>query len=124
MMNLKVYHYTKCGTCRSAVKWLQSRGFTLELHDIFEQAPARETVAQWVALSGLPVKKFFNVSGEVYKEMQLKDRIGQMSEAEMIDLLASNGRLIKRPVVTDGKRVTVGYKEEDFNQVWGAGRDE
>jgi arsenate reductase (glutaredoxin) len=118
-MNLKVYHYSKCGTCRSAIKWLRSRGFTLELYDIFEKAPERDVVAEWIDHSELPIKKFFNVSGEVYKEMLLKDRIGLMTEEEMIDLLASNGRLIKRPVVTDGGRVTVGYKEDEFERVWG-----
>jgi arsenate reductase (glutaredoxin) len=118
-MNLKVYHYTKCGTCRNAIKWLRGQGHSLELFDIFEQAPERETVASWISLSDQPVRKFFNVSGEVYKELKLKDQLPSMSEDEMIDLLASNGRLIKRPVVTDGKQVTIGFKEDAYQLIWG-----
>lgn len=115
---LTVYYYLKCGTCRKALKWLQEQGYELDLHDLFEQSPSRETVADWVGRSGLPIKKFFNTSGEVYKDLKLKDKLPSLSEEEQIELLASNGRLVKRPVVTDGKAVTVGFKEEEFSRVW------
>jgi arsenate reductase len=89
-----------------------------ETVNIFETPPSRERMAEMIAKSGLPIKKFFNTSGEAYKEMQLKDKLPGMSEAEMIDLLASNGRLIKRPIVYDGERVTVGFKEDEYDRVW------
>ncbi|MBJ6363854.1 arsenate reductase family protein [Paenibacillus sp. GCM10012307] len=119
MLKLQVYHYAKCGTCRNAIKWLQAKGHELELHDLFEQAPSENTIREWIARSGLDSKKFFNVSGEVYKELKLKDKLQEMSEEDKIKLLASNGRLIKRPVITDGGTVTVGFKEAELEQVWG-----
>lgn len=92
-----------------------------EVVDIFETPPSRERLAEIIAKSGLPIKKFFNTSGEVYKEMKLKDKLPGMSESDMIALLASNGRLIKRPIVYDGERVTVGYKEDEYERVWKRG---
>lgn len=118
-MKLTVYWYPKCGTCRSAVKWLEAKGHELEKIDLFETPPAKEALRTLYQHSGLELKKFLNTSGDVYKEMKLKDKIPQMSEAEIIELLASNGRLIKRPIVTDGKRVTVGFKEDHYAEVWG-----
>lgn len=119
MSKLTVYEYPKCGTCRSALKWLKAGGYEeIETHNVFESAPSAETIAELVARSGLDIKKFFNTSGEAYKELGLKDKIGAMSLEEKIALLASNGRLIKRPVVTDGSKVTVGFKEEQYEQEW------
>ncbi|AZN42832.1 arsenate reductase family protein [Paenibacillus albus] len=118
MKKLTIYEYPKCGTCRSAIKKLKSQGYELESHNVFESAPPANVIADLIKLSGLEVKKFFNTSGEVYKELGLKDKLPSMSDQEKIELLASNGRLIKRPVVTDGKTVTVGFKEEDFEQIW------
>ncbi|PZD95148.1 arsenate reductase family protein [Paenibacillus sambharensis] len=115
---LKVYYYPKCGTCRNALKWLEARGFELELQNLFEQAPTEGEIREWLELSGLDVKKFFNTSGEVYKEQQLKDKLPGMTQEEKVAALAANGRLVKRPVVTDGSRLTVGFKEAEFEQVW------
>ncbi|MNK30850.1 Regulatory protein MgsR [compost metagenome] len=119
MSELIVYQYPKCGTCRNAVKSLNSAGHQLELRHIFEAPPSKTELADLINLSGLELKKFFNTSGEVYKEMGLKDKLASLSREEQIELLASNGRLIKRPIVTDGKKVTVGFKEETFEQEWG-----
>ncbi|MDR0268787.1 arsenate reductase family protein [Paenibacillus sp.] len=119
MSKLEVYQYPKCGTCRNAVKWLQSHGHELELYHMIDEPPKPEVLAELVKLSGLPLKKFFNTSGEVYKELGLKDKLGGMDEQKQIDLLASNGKLIKRPIVTDGSKVTVGFKEDQFESVWG-----
>ncbi|HUC91701.1 MAG TPA: Spx/MgsR family RNA polymerase-binding regulatory protein [Paenibacillus sp.] len=116
---LKVYHYAKCGTCRTGIKKLQAMGYELDLRDLFEQPASEAEIKGWLRLSGLELKKFFNTSGEVYKEQNLKDRLPGMSEEERIATLASNGRLVKRPVVTDGKTLTVGYKEDEFERVWG-----
>ncbi|WP_042202903.1 arsenate reductase family protein [Paenibacillus camerounensis] len=118
MSHLKVYQYPKCSTCRSAVKWLKEQGHELELRHIAEQPPTVEELRVLVADSGLPLKKFFNTSGEVYKELGLKDKLAGLSEDEQLELLAGHGMLIKRPVVTDGKKVTVGYKEEQYADAW------
>ncbi|SFS49985.1 arsenate reductase family protein [Paenibacillus sp. BC26] len=119
MKKLTIYDYPKCGTCRSAIKTLKAMGYELESHNVFETAPSVETLQTLIANSGLEVKKFFNTSGEVYKELGLKDKLPGMTEQEKIELLASNGRLIKRPVVTNGSTVTVGFKDEEYDRVWG-----
>ncbi|GAB2676175.1 arsenate reductase family protein [Paenibacillus thermoaerophilus] len=118
MADLAFYGYGKCSTCRDAAKWLQQRGHKLEYHDLFEQAPDVEVLRKLWRTSGLELKKLFNVSGEVYREMGLKDKLPAMSEQEQLELLASNGRLIKRPIVTDGVVTTVGFKKETYEQVW------
>lgn len=117
---LLVYHYPKCGTCRTAVNSLKNKGRELELRDIKENPPTEPELAQLIEVSGLDLKKFFNTSGEVYKQMGLKDKLAGMSREEQIALLSSNGMLIKRPIVTDGQVVTVGYKEEEYDRVWGS----
>lgn len=122
MSKLTVYEYNKCGTCRSAVKWLKSAGHEVEAIPLFEQPPAPDKLKQLIRQSGLGARKWFNVSGEVYKELNLKDQLPGMSEDEMIELLSSNGRLIKRPVVSDGRTVTVGFKEEQYAEKWGGGQ--
>ena len=116
---LKVYYYPKCGSCRNALKFLQAKGRELELQDLYEKAPTEEEIREWLRLSGLKARAFFNTSGEVYREMKLKDKLPEMSEDEQIRLLASNGRLVKRPVVTDGRKLTVGWKEDAFEANWG-----
>lgn len=118
-MKLKIYHYPKCGTCRNAIKWLKEKGHTLEEVHIVEQPPTVAELKELVALSGLDLRKFFNVSGNVYREMGLKDRLPGRDEDARYELLASNGMLIKRPIVSDGKRVTVGFREEQYEEVWG-----
>lgn len=118
MSKLKVYHYPKCGTCRSAVKWLEAHGHELELQHLWEKPPAPDELSRLVEKSGLDLKKFFNTSGEAYKELGLKDKLPAMSREEQIKLLSSNGRLIKRPIVTDGSKVTVGFKEDMYEENW------
>jgi arsenate reductase len=118
-MKVKVYEYSKCGTCRNAIKWLKAKGIEFESIPVIEQPPAKEELKKMIKLSGLDIRKWFNTSGEVYKELKLKDKLPGMSEDEQLELLAGNGRLIKRPVVTDGHKVTVGFKEEQFEEMWG-----
>lgn len=118
-MSITVYQYPQCGTCRNALKSLKEKGREVESVHIFDNPPSRGQLKQMIEQSGLDIKKWFNTSGEVYKEQKLKDKLPGMSDEEKIDLLASNGRLIKRPVVTDGSKVTVGYKEEMFQEAWG-----
>lgn len=117
-MKLKVYQYPQCGTCRKAIRWLKDRGHDLDLVHIVDHPPGEDELRKLIADSGLPVDKFFNTSGEVYRQMGLKDRLRSMSDDEKIRLLASNGKLIKRPIVTDGRRTTVGFKEDVFEQDW------
>ncbi|MNJ39488.1 Regulatory protein MgsR [compost metagenome] len=119
MSKLVVYQYPKCSTCRAAVKWLEAQGHELELRNIKDSPPGEKVLSEWIELSGLELKKFFNTAGEVYRQEGLKDKLPGMSREEQIALLSSNGMLIKRPLVCDGKRVTVGYKAEEYERVWG-----
>lgn len=118
MSQLIVYQYPKCSTCRKAVKWLENQGHELQLKHIVDTPPSEEELNQFISLSGLELKKFFNTSGEVYKELGLKDKLGSMSAQEQVALLAQHGKLIKRPIVSDGNKVTVGFKEEEYNEKW------
>lgn len=119
-MPVTMYLYPKCDTCRDALKSLKRKGVEPEQINLFETPPSADILREIIDRSGLELKKFFNTSGEVYKEWNLKDKLPGMTRDEMIDLLASNGRLIKRPIVDDGHHVTVGYKEEQYEQVWGS----
>ncbi|MGG2196293.1 MULTISPECIES: arsenate reductase family protein [Paenibacillus] len=113
-----IYEYPTCSTCRSAVKWLENEGWTVNKHHIKEHPPTVEVLTDLIARSGLDIKKWFNTSGDVYKELQLKDKLPHLSQEEKIKLLSSHGMLIKRPVVTDGERVTVGFKPEQYAENW------
>jgi len=118
-MALTFYWYPKCGTCRKAKKWLEEHKHELKEIHIVDSPPSKEELEKIYHLSGLDLKKFFNTSGQKYRELGLKDKIKSASEDELLDILASDGMLIKRPLVTDGKNVTVGFKEEEFSQKWG-----
>ncbi|MGM9925049.1 MAG: arsenate reductase family protein [Bacillus sp. (in: firmicutes)] len=117
-MGLAFYSYPKCGTCRNAKKWLETNGLAFQEIHIVENPPSVAELQDLHAKSGLELKKFFNTSGRKYRELGLKDRLKTASEDEMFELLASDGMLIKRPIVTDGTKVTVGFKEEQFEQMW------
>jgi arsenate reductase len=111
--------YPKCGTCRKAKKWLEEQGVNFTERHIVEQNPSKEELRVFLAKSGLEIKKFFNTSGLKYKELGLKDKLKTMTEEEMLDLLASDGMLVKRPILVRGDRATVGFKEEEFQKVLG-----
>ncbi|MDQ0110966.1 arsenate reductase family protein [Paenibacillus harenae] len=115
---LTIIQYPKCSTCKAAFKSLQAKGNEVKSRSIVEETPSAQELKELVRQSGLELKKFFNTSGEVYKELGLKDNLASMSEDEKYELLAQHGMLIKRPIVTDGTTVTVGYKEETYEQVW------
>ncbi|WP_019243828.1 MULTISPECIES: arsenate reductase family protein [Bacillus] len=117
-MELTVYSYPKCGTCRNAKKWLESNEKKFREIHIVENPPTKEELKELHKLSGLELKKFFNTSGMKYRELGLKDRLKTATEDEMYDLLASDGMLIKRPIVTDGQHVTLGFKAELFQENW------
>lgn len=107
--------YPKCSTCRKAQAWLDSQGLTYTLRDIKEDNPTREELAEWHSRSGLPLRKFFNTSGQLYKSLALKDRLPGMTEDEQLDLLASDGMLVKRPILVTDKAVLVGFREADWS---------
>lgn len=117
-MTLTFYGYPTCGTCRKAQKWLEEHQVSFDYKNIVEETPSASEIAQLYRKSGLPLKKFFNTSGKKYRELGLKEKVKTASEDELIDLLASDGMLLKRPIVTDGKDVTVGFREDTFARVW------
>ncbi|MDM5303180.1 arsenate reductase family protein [Bacillus subtilis] len=117
-MSLTFYWYPKCGTCRKAKKWLEEHGKEINEIHIAEQPPSKEELKALYEKSGLDLKKFFNTSGMKYRELNLKEKLYHMSEDEQLELLASDGMLIKRPLTTDGEKVTVGFREDQFEENW------
>ena len=109
--------YPKCSTCQKAKAWLEERGISYDLRDIKQNNPTVEELTAWYQKSGLPLKKFFNTSGNLYKEMHLKDKLPQMSEEEQLSLLATNGMLVKRPLVVGEDFVLTGFKEAEWEQL-------
>ena len=114
---MKLYSYNKCGTCRKAIKDLESKNIDFEVIDITEKPPSKKVLKSAIKVKGL--QKLFNTSGVQYRELKIKDKIKSMTEAEAIDLLASNGRLIKRPIAVDMDKITVGFDADEYKQVWG-----
>lgn len=117
---ITIVQYPPCSTCRAAVKSLKAKGYEVTTRHIVEETPTAKELQELLALSGLDIKKLFNTSGEVYRELGLKDKLAIMSDQEKLELLSSHGMLIKRPIATDGKRVTIGFKEEQYAEVWGS----
>ena len=114
---MQILCYPRCTTCKKAVKWLDDKGVEYEYRDIKEKNPKKSELKKWIKASGLPVKKFFNTSGQLYREMQLKDKLPEMSEADMIDLLATDGLLVKRPLLITDDKVLVGFKEAEWEEI-------
>ncbi len=106
--------YPKCSTCRKAKKWLDTHNVTYVDRHIVENNPTYDELKQWHEKSGLPLKKFFNTSGIMYKNLQLKDKLQTMSEEEQLKLLATNGMLVKRPLIVDGDMVLTGFREAEW----------
>ena len=111
---MKVYCYSKCTTCKKALKWLDEQGVAYDLIDIKENNPSREELAGWYAMSGLPLKKFFNTSGQIYRQMELSKKLPDMSEEAQLDLLATDGMLVKRPLVVGEDFVLTGFQDADW----------
>ncbi|MBE6111798.1 MAG: arsenate reductase family protein [Peptococcaceae bacterium] len=110
-------HYPKCSTCQKAKKWLEAQGVAFEARHIVEENPTAEELSKWIAASGQPVKKFFNTSGMKYKELALKDKLPSMTDEEQIALLATDGMLVKRPLVIGEGVVLTGFKEDKWAEV-------
>ncbi|AST93174.1 MULTISPECIES: arsenate reductase family protein [Sutcliffiella] len=117
-MSVTFYWYPKCGTCRNAKKWLTQNEIEVNEIHIVENPPSRDELHELYKKSGLELKKFFNTSGMKYRELGLKDKLKTATEEEMLELLASDGMLIKRPITTDGTKVTVGFNEKHFEETW------
>lgn len=108
--------YRKCSTCIRALKWLEENQIAFDERPIVEQNPTYEELKAWHRMSGLPLKKFFNTSGLIYKDMQLKDKLPQMTEEEQLQLLATDGKLVKRPLVVGDGFVLTGFKESEWEE--------
>lgn len=106
--------YPKCSTCQKAKKWLDAHHISYTERHIADDNPSYEELKQWHRESGLPLKRFFNTSGLVYKNMQLKDKLPGMSEEEQLKLLSANGMLVKRPLIIDDDNILVGFKEAEW----------
>ena len=113
-MNVLFIEYPKCSTCQRAKKWLQAHEVSFDDRHIKDERPTASELKDWVARSGLPVRRFFNTSGMVYKELGLKDKLPDMSEDEMIEVLASDGMVVKRPLIFGSDVVLVGFKEKEL----------
>ncbi|MDE6743423.1 MAG: arsenate reductase family protein [Lachnospiraceae bacterium] len=108
--------YPKCSTCQKAKKWLDENNMVYTERHIVEDRPSYDELKEWYQKSGLPLKKFFNTSGLLYKEMNLKDKLPAMSEEEQLKLLATNGMLVKRPLIINGDAVLVGFREAEWKE--------
>lgn len=115
-MSILFVEYPKCTTCRKAKKWLQEKGLEFIDRDIKEDNPSKEELKKWLDISGLPIKKFFNTSGMLYREKGMKDKINTLSEEELLDILSEDGMMVKRPIVVKDDKVLVGFKEETFEE--------
>ena len=109
--------YPQCTTCQRAKKWLDEQGITYSQRHIKEQNPTAEELEEWHSRSGLPLKRFFNTSGQLYKALQLKDKLQGMSEMEQLALLASDGMLVRRPLFINEEQVLVGFKPERWAEI-------
>ncbi len=110
-------NYPKCSTCRKAKKWLDENNIEYESRHIIEDNPTASELREWWEISGLPLKRFFNTSGMKYRELKLKDKLPDMSEDEQLDLLATDGMLVKRPILVSDDVVLVGFKVKEWEEM-------
>ena len=110
--------YPKCSTCRKAKDWLDARRIPYTLREIKEDNPSLEELEQWRKKSGLPLKRFFNTSGQLYRSLELSKKLPDLTEAEQLALLSSDGMLVKRPIAVDGETVLVGFREGDWEKAF------
>ena len=114
---LKFICYPKCTTCQKAQKWLDEQNIPYELRDIKLENPTLEELTAWYQKSGLPLKKFFNTSGLLYKSMDLKNKLPDMTEQDMLNLLATDGMLVKRPLIVTEQGILTGFKEAEWERL-------
>ncbi len=116
MKKILFVQYPKCGTCQKAAKWLKENNIEVESRNIVENIPTSEELSAWIDKSNLPVNKFFNTSGKVYKEQNIKEKVKSESTSELIKLLSTNGMLVKRPIIVTDSLVLVGFNEEEWTK--------
>lgn len=114
---MKFICYPKCTTCKKAQNWLDSKGAEYTLRDIKTDNPSYEELKEWYEKSGLPLKKFFNTSGMIYRSMNLKDKLDKMTDEEKLRLLAEDGMLVKRPILLKEDRVLLGFREAEWSEI-------
>ena len=116
-MSYLFIQYPKCSTCQKAKQWLEDHGVSYTARHIVEENPTEQELSQWIARSGLPIKRFFNTSGLKYKALELKDKLPLMSEEEMVALLATDGLLVKRPLLIGEDTILVGFKPQEWESI-------
>ena len=114
---IKFICYPKCTTCQKAQKWLDDNGIEYELRDIKLNNPSLDELREWYKMSGLPIKKLFNTSGLLYKSLDLKNKLPNMSEDEMLTLLSTDGMLVKRPLIVGTDLLIIGFDEEKYKKI-------
>ncbi len=115
---LEFYQYPKCSTCRNAKKWLENHHKDLMSIDITLAPPGKNELKNILKLSGKKISDLLNKSGEQYRLLNMKEKVKTMTEEQLLELLSKNGRLIKRPLIREGKKATIGFKEEEFSKIW------
>lgn len=108
--------YPKCSTCQKAAKWLKENNVNVVSRDITKENPNKAELTEWIKKSGLPISKFFNTSGRMYKEQNLKEKVKSAPESELIDILSTNGMVVKRPLIVTDSSVLVGFNEQEWNE--------
>lgn len=109
--------YSKCGTCRKAQKWLKDKNINYKYRPIDIENPTNNELDKWIQRSELPIQRWFNTSGKLYREQNIKDKIKELSQPELIDILSSNGMMVKRPILLTDEFVLVGFKEEEWEKL-------
>ncbi|MDY2987749.1 MAG: arsenate reductase family protein [Peptoniphilus sp.] len=117
MEKILIVCYPKCSTCKKAEKFLKEKDIEYSYRDIKEENPTLEELKNWHEMSGLPLKKFFNTSGQLYRSMELKDKLKNMTDEEQYKLLSTDGMLVKRPILIKGSKVLVGFKVDEWEEI-------
>lgn len=115
MADILFLQYPKCSTCQKAAKWLKENNISVNSRDISKENPTKAELSAWIKKSGLPIAKFFNTSGKIYKEENLKDKVKSVPEEELIGILSSNGMVVKRPIIAAKDFVLAGFNEEEWS---------
>ncbi|MGE0267639.1 MAG: Spx/MgsR family RNA polymerase-binding regulatory protein [Candidatus Omnitrophota bacterium] len=115
---MKFYGYNQCTTCKKAKKFLEDRKILYDDFDITKNPPSKKLLNQILATGEYSIRQLFNTSGQLYREMNIKEKISELSQTELLELLSQNGRLIKRPIITDGSKTTVGFNESQLKEKW------
>jgi len=116
MGSILFVQYPKCGTCRNAAKWLKENNIEVNSRDISTDNPKKKELSEWIEKSGLAISKFFNTSGRIYKEENLKEKVKSASRDELLNILSSNGMVVKRPIIVAKDFVLVGFNEEEWSE--------